>query len=368
MTTTLPDDIAFMRVALALAERGRYATTPNPSVGCVLVKDGKIIARGFHRRAGEAHAEAVALNSAGRQSRGATAYVSLEPCNHHGRTSPCAHALRAAGIKRVVYALDDPNRDVAGGGAEYLSAAGIEVVSNVCASDASLLNRGFFQRMHDRRPRVRIKLAMSLDGGAALASGESQWITGPTARAQVQQLRAESCAIVTGIGTVMADDPSLTVRDERFDMGGRQPLRIVLDTQLRMSSSAAMLKLPGETRVFTCNADEADARGLRAAGAVIEVQKGGGVALNLPAVLTRLAELEVNEVLVEAGPTLVGEFIAQGCFDQLIVHIAPKLLGSSARRALKVPSPLKLADAPGLSLSACDRLGDDIALTLERTR
>jgi diaminohydroxyphosphoribosylaminopyrimidine deaminase / 5-amino-6-(5-phosphoribosylamino)uracil reductase len=351
-----------MRVALALAEQGRYSTSPNPCVGCVLIKDGAIVGRGYHRRAGQPHAEIVALSDAGDASRGATAYVTLEPCHHQGRTGPCTQALVDAGIVRVVYALEDPNKLVAGRGGEFLTGAGLEVTKGICSAEASVLNAGFFKRMKTGRPLVRIKLAMSLDACAALESGESQWITGPQARADVQRLRAQACVVLTGVGTVLADNPSLTVRDARFDMAGRQPRRVILDSTLRTPIGAKILALPGETLIFTGSADATQTAALEQAGAQVE-RIAEGRRPQLKGVFRRLAELEVNEILVEAGPTLVGQCIDARCFDELIIHLAPKLLGKRARRALDVDSPLQLADAAGLVLHTSEQLGDDIALT-----
>jgi diaminohydroxyphosphoribosylaminopyrimidine deaminase/5-amino-6-(5-phosphoribosylamino)uracil reductase len=361
---TSNDDQAFMALAVELAARGQYSTSPNPCVGCVLVKDGMVIAEGYHRRAGGPHAEADALARAGASARGATAYVSLEPCNHHGRTPACSEALIAAGVARVVYALDDPNPRVAGAGAARLRAAGIEVMSGVGAEAAAHLNRGFFQRMRHGRPRVRIKLGMSIDGGAALADGSSQWITSPASRADVQRLRAESCAIVTGIGTLLADDPSLNVRDPRFAMQGRQPHRVVLDRYLRTPPDARLLALPGETWIF-CGQDALSAAGpLLAAGARVETLPLVDGRIDLDALLERLGELEINELLVESGPRLAGAFIAARCFDELVLYIAPKILGLTARPALELPSPTLLADALEMPMVACDRIGDDLRVIL----
>ncbi len=357
-----------MRQALAQAARGRYSAAPNPAVGCVLVRDGRAVGRGFHRRAGEAHAEVAALAAAGDAAAGATAYVTLEPCNHHGRTGPCSEALIAAGVKRVVYAAEDPNPGVTGGGAARLRAAGIEVTGGVCAEAAGAEMAAFLHRARHGRPRVRVKLAMSLDGGAALASGESQWITGPAARDDVQRLRAEACAVVTGIGTVLADDPSLNVRDARFDTGGRQPRRIVLDSQLRMPSGARMLALDGETRLFVATPGGERRAALEAAGAVVESLAAGPRGLDLGALIERLAALECNDVLVEAGPTLAGRFLAEGRFDQLLVYLAPKLLGRDARRALDLPSPQRLADARDLVLVEQAPVGEDLRLVFQPRR
>ncbi|MBK6658712.1 MAG: bifunctional diaminohydroxyphosphoribosylaminopyrimidine deaminase/5-amino-6-(5-phosphoribosylamino)uracil reductase RibD [Proteobacteria bacterium] len=361
---TAHDDEHFMARAVALAALGQYSTSPNPCVGCVLVKNGVVLAEGHHRRAGGPHAEADALARAGDSARGATAYVSLEPCNHHGRTPACSEALIAAGVARVVYAMDDPNPRVAGAGAARLRAAGIEVLGGVGARAAAELNRGFFKRMRSGRPRVRIKLGMSIDGAAALADGSSQWITSEASRADVQRLRAESCAIVTGIGTLLADDPSLNVRDPRFEMHGRQPHRIVLDRYLRTPPDARLLGLAGETWIFCGEQALPEAAPLRGAGARVEALPLIDGRIDLDALVARLGALEINELLVESGPRLAGAFIVARCFDELTLYIAPKILGLTARAALEVPSPALLADALSLPMVACERIGDDLRVVL----
>lgn len=357
-------DQHYMALALELAARGRYSTAPNPCVGCVLVKDDILVAEGFHRRAGGPHAEVDALTQAGGRARGATAYVSLEPCDHQGRTPACSEALIAAGVARVVYAVADPNPRVAGAGAARLRAAGIEVTAAVLTAPATALNRGFFSRMQRGRPWVRVKLGMSIDGGAALADGSSQWITGPEARADVQRLRAESGVVITGIGTLLEDNPSLNVREASFELHGRQPHRVVLDRRLETPLSARLLTLPGETWIF-CGAEALGQAGpLRAAGARIEALPLVAGRIDLRALLVRLAELEINDVLVEAGPKLAAAFIGHRCFDELVLYVAPKLLGSDARRALALPSPATLAQAVNLPMVACDRIGDDLRIIL----
>lgn len=366
--TLEPDsrDERLLARAFELAARGRYSTAPNPCVGCVLARGETIIAEGWHRRAGEPHAEALALAAAGAAARGTTAYVTLEPCNHHARTPACSEALIAAGVARVVYAIDDPNPRVAGSGAARLRAAGIEVLGNVAPDLAQAQNAGFFQRMRTGRPYVRVKLGMSLDGAVALADGSSQWITSSTARADVQRLRAEASAIATGIGTLLVDDPSLNVRDPRFDLHGRQPLRLVLDRHLHTPPHARLFSLPGETWLF-CGAEAlANAPPLRAAGARIEVVPLDQGRIALLPFLTRLGELEVNDLLVETGPRLASAFVTAQVFDELVIYVAPKVLGREARRAFDVESPLDLAAALTLRLGACDRIGDDVRLILRR--
>lgn len=268
------DDHRYMTRALELARRGLYTTHPNPRVGCVLVKEGAIVGEGWHVRAGESHAEVLALQQAGDRARGAAVYVTLEPCAHQGRTPPCSEALIRAGVSRVIAAVRDPDPRVAGKGLARLQDAGIETQTGLLAEEARALNAGFFQRLDARRPWVRLKLAMSLDGRTALASGQSHWITGEAARRDVQYWRAQSSAVLTGIGTVLADNPRLNVR---LSGDWRQPVRVVLDTRLRISPDARLLGLPGETRIFTASGDAAAIARLTAAGALVEqVPAAGG--------------------------------------------------------------------------------------------
>ncbi|HXG27312.1 MAG TPA: bifunctional diaminohydroxyphosphoribosylaminopyrimidine deaminase/5-amino-6-(5-phosphoribosylamino)uracil reductase RibD [Nevskiales bacterium] len=362
MTTTTetgasPDDLRYMARALELARRGLYSTHPNPRVGCVLVRDGRVVGEGWHRRAGEAHAEVDALAAAGGQARGATAYVTLEPCCHHGRTPPCTDALIAAGVTRVVAAMPDPNPRVNGGGLEALRAAGIQTACGVCEAEARALNRGFVSRMERGRPWLRVKLAMSLDGRIAAANGESRWITGTAAREDVHRLRAEAGAVMTGVGTVLADDPSLTVRlPGEWD----PPLRIVLDTQLRMPELARMLSLPGRTLVMTAEDEGSSAwRALTRAGAELHRVPLVGHRLDLPAVLGLLAQRQVNEVLVEAGPTLAGALLQAGLADELILYLAPFLLGDRGRGLVSLPGLNSLAQRLPLQIDDIRALGQD---------
>ncbi len=330
----------FMARAIQLARRGWYTTMPNPRVGCVLVKDGGICAEGWHEKAGEAHAEVIALRNAGASARGATAYVTLEPCNHHGRTGPCSAALVAAGVSEVFVAMQDPNPIVAGSGSATLQAAGIAVNSGLLQHEAEALNSGYIQRMRSGRPRVTCKLAMSVDGRTAMASGESQWITGPAARADVQRLRAQSCAILSAVNTVLADEPSFTVRaadwqgDTFAGLGERQPLRVIVDTRLRTPVDAKLLKQPGTTLIVTCKA--ADHATKQFAGAT-EVVHQPGDSIDLDAVLGLLAQRECNEVLLECGPTLAGAMLQAQLIDELVIYMAPTLLGSQANPLLALP-------------------------------
>lgn len=358
------EDHAFMARALQLAVRGRFTTRPNPRVGCVLVREGRIVAEGFHHRAGEAHAEAAALNVAGPDARGCTAYVTLEPCAHHGRTPPCADALIAAGVARVVYAVADPNPHVTGGGASRLRAAGIPSEGGLLMAEARDLNRGFLLRCEHGRPFVTLKMGMSLDGRVALANGESQWITGTESRADVQRLRAGSCAVLTGIGTVLADDPRLDVRDPRFDTAGRPPARVILDSALRTPPAAKIFSVPGEVIVFTANTDLGRADALRERGARVEAVASRAGRLDLTAVLSRLGTLGMNEVLVEAGPGVAGSLLSAHLVDELILYIAPMLLGTGARDAFAWPSLAGLAEAPRFSCVEVRRTGADQRMIL----
>ncbi len=352
-----PEDARHMAHALALARRGLYTTDPNPRVGCVIVRDGRVVGEGWHVRAGEPHAEIHALAAAGARARGATVYLTLEPCCHHGRTPPCSDALINAGIARLVAAMEDPNPKVAGKGFAALAKHGIAVEYGLMAAEAQALNPGFVMRMRYGRPFVRLKLAASLDGRTALASGESKWITGEAARADVQRWRARSSAILTGIGTVLADDPSLTVRV--FDIG-RQPLRVVLDAQLRTPPTACLLRQPGKTLIAAASNDAGRALALRQAGAEIIVLPSvadGGV--SLPALMQELAGRELNEVLVEAGATLCGSLLTTGLVDELVLYLAPYLLGDSARGLFHLPPLRRLEDRIALEITDVRGVGRD---------
>jgi diaminohydroxyphosphoribosylaminopyrimidine deaminase / 5-amino-6-(5-phosphoribosylamino)uracil reductase len=362
------DRLAMQR-ALELAARGLASTHPNPRVGCLIAHGTLMVAEGWHERAGEAHAEVVALRAAGAQAAGATVYVTLEPCSHHGRTAPCVEALVRARVARVVYAATDPNPQVNGRGAEALSRAGVAVEAGLLESQALELNCGFVKRMQQGRPWVRLKLAMSLDGRTALASGESRWISGEAARQDVQQWRARSSAILTGIGTVLADDPQLDVRvpGDSSGHGARQPLRVVLDPRLRTPPGARLLSAGGEVLILTALAALQDARAgapLSTRGARIESVPVVAGRLMLGAVLDRLAELEVNEVQVEAGATLAGELVQQSLVDELLLYVAPKLLGDKARPLLELPELARLSAARAFTLIDTQPLGDDLRLRL----
>lgn len=367
-------DHRFMAHAIRLARQGLYTTHPNPRVGCLLVKDGEIIAEGYHRRAGEPHAERNALAMAGAAARGSTAYVTLEPCCHHGRTPPCADALIEAGVKRVVAAMHDPNPKVSGSGFKQLQQAGIEVIEGVMQAQAEALNPGFIKRMSQGLPYVRCKMAMSLDGRTAMADGESQWITSPAARADVQRLRAQSAAILTGVGTLLADDPSMNVRLSASELAidtalpVPHPVRVVLDPNLETPPKAKMLGLPGPTLII-CN-DEQPVHGaaLEAAGAQIAVLPGDNQRLDLQEVLHFLALQEINEVLLESGATLAGAMLEQGLMDELVVYLAPHLMGSAARGLLLLPGITHMADRIALDICDLRQVGSDIRITARPQR
>ncbi len=356
-----------MAHALQLAERGRYTAHPNPLVGCVLARGDTVVGEGWHQRTGSAHAEVNALQMAGGQARGSTAYLTLEPCAHHGRTPPCAEALIAAGVAGVVVAIADPNPDVAGGGLKLLADAGIEVRTGLMQSVAESLNRGFFSRVTQQRPFVRLKLAASLDGAIAMTTGESQWITGDAARADVQRLRARSGAVLTGIGTVLADDPSLNVRSAELDTGDLQPLRVVLDSRCRMPPGAAMLSLPGATLVCCAQAGPGS-EALRESAAEVLVFPDPGGRVDTDAVLGELAKRGVNEVLVESGPVLAGHLLETGRIDELVIYQAPHMMGSQTMGLLDTPSWSSLADRATLNITDVRRVGDDTRITATPSR
>jgi diaminohydroxyphosphoribosylaminopyrimidine deaminase/5-amino-6-(5-phosphoribosylamino)uracil reductase len=364
------DDHRHMARALQLARLGRYTTDPNPRVGCVLVREGRVVGEGFHRRAGEPHAERMAIADAGERARGATAYVTLEPCCHHGRTPPCTEGLLQAGVVRVIAAMVDPNPLVAGKGLQQLADAGVAVAHGLLEEDALALNPGFVKRMSCQQPYARLKLAMSLDGRTAMAGGESQWITGEAARADVQRLRAGSSAIVTGIGTVLADDPSMNVRLRAAELPGvqgdgfvLQPLRVVLDSEGRMPASARMLRLSGRTLVCVGEAAPGVALdALRSAGAEIQMLPRAGTGLDLAALMRVLAQRQVNEVLFECGAALAGAALQAGVVDELVVYMAPHLMGSEARGLVDLPGLERIRDRVELRLEDVRRVGDDLRL------
>ena len=361
-----PEDAQFMAQAIRLAERGLNTTSPNPRVGCVIVRDGKVVGEGWHERAGEPHAEVLALQAAGERARGATAYVSLEPCCHQGKTPPCTQALILAGVSRVVAAMTDPNPLVAGKGLSCLQAADIETYVGLLETEAKALNPGFVKRMATGRPWLFSKLAMSLDGRTAMASGESRWITGPEARHDVHRLRARSCAILTGIGTVLADDPFLTARfaDSNVD---RQPARVVVDSRFRLPPSAKLLSQPGRTLLLGLEAEAAKAKALREAGAEIHFLPAGlDGRVDLNAAIELLGQLQFNEVMVEAGATLNGELLRDGLVDEYVVYLAPCVLGDEGRGLFHLPGLELMADRFELIIKDVRSVGKDIRIALHK--
>lgn len=360
-SVSIENDYFWMAKALRLAEKGRYTTSPNPNVGCIIVdSNNQKVGEGYHLQAGSLHAEVHALRQAGDKARGATAYVTLEPCSHFGRTPPCAQALINADIARVVVAMTDPNPKVSGQGIAMLQKAGIEVTSDVMAAQAAALNAGFIKRMVTGKPWVSVKLAISLDGKIALSNGQSQWITGPHARRDVQRYRALSCAVMTGSGTALADDPSLLVRPAQAAFSSypldkvRQPVRVVLDRDKT---------LPDDLQLFTDGfatwrivSDKHD----HSAGDLPFVTNEKR--FNLSDVLQTLATKNINRVFVEAGPGLAGELLEAGEVDELIIYQAPKILGNNARSMVKLPDFASLDQVVNLTLHQQSQVGEDLKL------
>ncbi|MCP1207113.1 bifunctional diaminohydroxyphosphoribosylaminopyrimidine deaminase/5-amino-6-(5-phosphoribosylamino)uracil reductase RibD [Pantoea sp. B550] len=362
-------DERYMARALELARRGRFTTMPNPNVGCVIVRDGEVVGEGWHQRAGEPHAEVYALRMAGEKARGATAYVTLEPCSHHGRTPPCCDALIAAGVTRVVAAMQDPNPQVAGRGLHRLHQAGIDVSHGLMMQEAEALNRGFLKRMRTGFPWVQLKLGASLDGRTAMASGESQWITSEAARRDVQRLRAQSAAILSSSATVLADDPSLTVRWSELNTDSqalvdeqqlRQPVRVIIDSQNRVTPQHRLISQPGETWLMRHQPDQQHWPASVTQIAVPLREQH----LDRVAMMMLLGQRQINSVWVEAGATLAGALLQAGLVDELIVYLAPKLLGHEGRGLCQLPGLSQLADAPAFRFSDVRQVGDDLRLTL----
>lgn len=359
-----------MTRALQLAEQGLFTTMPNPRVGCVIVKDGNIVGEGAHLNAGGPHAEVFALQHAGEQAIGATAYVTLEPCNHTGRTPPCSHALIKAGISRVVVAMQDPNPLVAGNGLAHLQAHGIAVAAGLMQAQAEALNPGFITRMTRNTPFVRCKIAASLDGKTALNNGVSQWITGVAARADVQQWRARSGAILTGVGTVLADNPSMTVRLNSTsetdiaissDIGALQPMRVIVDSALKMPTDAKILVGGNVLIAFAHDADN-KAAALLAGGAELLCIPDDQGKVCLKTLLAHLAAREINEVLVEGGLSLNGVLLAQNLIDELLIYYAPKLMGDAAKSMFAMPELTSMQQAIDLEILDVHHIGHDIRL------
>lgn len=351
-------DHQYMQRALHLAERGLYTTTPNPRVGCVIVNQQKVVGEGAHLKAGEPHAEVYALRQAGTLAKGATAYVTLEPCSHHGRTPPCADALLQAGVSKVIAAMVDPNPLVAGQGLAYLQAHGVETQHGLMETQAKALNPGFISRMAQQMPWVRCKIAASLDGKTAMENGHSQWITSEASRLDVQHWRARSCAILTGIGTVLDDNPQLTVRTTP---DARQPLRVVVDSKLRTPLDARIMQGEGEPCLIAYATDSLQRAPYWADQGVALLQVSnahGQVCLNT--LLRHLAQLQINEVMVEAGQGLNGALVAHQLVNELLLYYAPKLMGGQAHNMLAMPSLTHMSQAIGLKVTDIRQFGADI--------
>lgn len=370
------NNVDYMQRAIRLAKKGLFTTEPNPRVGCVIVNQGEIVGEGWHRRAGEAHAEINALKQAGNKAQGAIVYVTLEPCSHTGKTPPCADALIAAGVKKVYAAMMDPNPQVAGSGLKKLDDADIETDCGLLETQARELNPGFIKRMESGRPYVRVKLAMSLDGRTAMASGESQWISCDASREDVQRLRAESSAILTGIETVLADDPSMNVRltaDElNIEAGGnevRQPKRIVLDSRFRMPDAAKIFSLDGECLVYTTvNVDNKKNYPYTIERIDTSERPSGessGSHIDLHALMKDLAGKEINLVHVEAGSVLCGALLKDDLVDEIIIYMAPHIMGDGAKGLFHLPGLEKMKDRVSLKIKDVRAIGSDIRITAQ---
>lgn len=352
-------DHEHMALALRLAQRGLNSTMPNPRVGCVVVRDGQVVGEGWHERAGEPHAEVHALRQAGERARGATVYVTLEPCSHYGRTPPCAGALIEAGVGRVVAAMRDPNPQVSGNGLAMLELAGIPSAVGLLESEARELNLGFVSRMTRGRPWLRLKVAASLDGKTALNNGVSQWITAPDARRDAHRLRARSCAMLTGVGTVLADDPSLTVRDVESE---RQPLRVVLDSGLNMAPTAKMLTDGGAVLIVTASSDVVRGKRLQQAGAEVLVLPSREGRVDLDSLLRELGRRGLNEVTAEAGKVLNGALLAAGLVDEVVMYLAPMLFGDTARGMFGLPEIETMERRQDLEIRDVRMIGRDLRI------
>lgn len=356
---------AYMRQAIELAKQGMYSTHPNPRVGCVIVKNDQIIGQGAHLKAGAAHAEIHALEQAGEKARGATAYVTLEPCSHVGRTGACSRALIQAGVAKVVAGSKDPNPKVSGNGFKMLQEAGIDVVESCLEEQTTALNPGFFKRFQTGKPFVRVKLAMSLDGRTAMASGESKWITGEIARKDVQKLRAQSSAVLTTAKSVLTDDAAMNVR---FDEAGielapdlqRQPLRVLLDSKLQIDANSRFMRQAGDVLVVTQQSDIVQPQRSEALG-VIDYWHHPDK--NISTLLDKLAQQNIHELLIESGGTFSGQVIKQGLVDELVVYCAPILLGNLAQALVELPID-KMSDKVRWQFKSVEQLGEDLKLTL----
>ncbi len=362
-------DYAYMAQALRLAKKGLYTTRNNPRVGCVIVQQNEVIGQGFHAYPGQPHAEINALESIKGSAENSTVYVTLEPCTHHGKTPPCIEALVNAKVGRVVAAMQDPNPLVNGKGLKYLQENNIDTACDILNSEATELNKGFIQRVSINRPYVTIKSAISLDGKTALQSGESKWITSEESRLDVQKLRARSCAIITGIDTVLADDPKLTVRLSKHDLGIdqdiQQPKRVILDSQLRISANAKILNQAEEVIIYTCSQDNEKLETLRKLNVEIVKVNSTNEHVDLVAVLEDLAHREFNEILVESGPTLVGSLLKEKLVDEMIIYMAPHIMGDEGQGLAKFLPIHSMQDRIELQINDLRKVGADIKLQVK---
>lgn len=355
-----------MNIAIELAKKGRFTTTPNPNVGCVIVKDNEIVGRGYHQLAGDAHAEVYALRQAADNAQGATAYVTLEPCSHHGRTPPCAQGLINAGVQRVVAAMVDPNPKVAGKGLAMLQQAGIETAYGLLEDEARALNRGFLKRMEQGLPYVTCKLAASLDGKTALNNGQSKWITGPLARRDVQQFRAQSCAILTGADTVIVDDAKLNVRSDECDIELpqghtlRQPVRVIIDSQNRLTPDLALFQIQAPIIIFRTHLDNNHQWPHFVEQIELPTEQ---TKVSCRAALKELANRGINTVWLESGATLAGVFAQQQLIDEYVVYLAPKLIGHQGKSLFNLPEITMMENVNQLEFTDVTQIGDDIRVT-----
>ncbi len=355
------EDHKFMANALRLAKKGQYTAHPNPMVGCVLAKNGKIIGEGWHKITGTAHAEINALKDAGEEAEGSTAYITLEPCSQYGKTPPCFESLIKAGIKKVIASIKDPSQKLSGKGLESMQAAGIEVQYGLLSSAAEEVNRGFLMRVNKHRPFVQLKLAISLDGAISMKNGESQWITSSSARKDVQRLRARSGAIMTGIGTLIRDNPSLNVREKTIKTNGIQPIRVILDSDLRIPVNASMLKLSGKTLV--CHAGKKDSKHLEGLNLEVKSFNCRDGFIDVIEVFSDLAKRGVNNLLVEAGPTLSGYLLERKLVDEIVIYQAPHVMGSETINFAITPSWKTLLDREEITITDIRRIGMDTRIT-----
>jgi len=354
------DPQEFMQLAIDLAKKGIFSCKPNPRVGCVLVKNNKIIGQGFHHKTGEDHAEIKAIKDAKGQTKGATAYISLEPCTHHGKTPPCVDAIISAEIREVFFAMVDPNPQVSGQSIQILERAGVKVSSGLLEQEARELNIGFTHRMLNNRPYIRTKIGASIDGRTALKNGTSQWITNNESRQDVQQWRARSCGILTSASTILIDDPSLNVRLPDF-LDEHQPIRFILDSQLKTKGNERIFNLSGESFVYTLMNNE---KGETRQNLLFVNEKNGHVSLD--DILIDLARKEFNEVLIEAGPNLNGAFLNQGLIDEIIIYLAPTILGNSSRGMFELPIFNELSESFHFYTESIDQFGTDLRVVLRR--